>query len=297
MNAEKTLKIYTALCFCLCTLTACAGRGSAQRPAAGTEKGMSDITLQTQSAISAHAFTAQHAPLQAFDYIDTEGLSRAGMGFGPGTRTDGENRPLSALAASELYAGLGAVYFGKDEYIYLTFDCGYENGNTEKILDALAVKDVQAAFFVTLPFAQQNPEIVARILEDGHVLGNHSATHRQLPLLSDEETASEVMLLHEHVLQNHSYTMRLFRFPEGYSSEHTLAAVNNLGYRSVFWSFAYLDWDQNAQPDKNEALAKITGAAHGGAVYLLHAVSATNAEILPAVIDELHAQGYTFGTF
>ena len=179
--------------------------------------------------------------------------------------------------------------------IYLTFDEGYEYGLTLNILDTLKAKNVKATFFVTLSYAKANPQIVRRIIDDGHTLGNHSSTHPSFPTKDINTDINEVMENHDYILKNFNYNMTLFRFPYGEYSTRTLALVKSLNYTAVFWSFAYVDWDTANQPTKEDALKLIEGKVNNGLIYLLHPESKTNAEILPQVIDDLRAKGYTIG--
>lgn len=224
-------------------------------------------------------------------------LSNETVGWGQGVEVNGENQPTGALQGQEKYGPLGAYYIFPDagKTVYLTFDLGYENGNTAAILDALKEKGVRGTFFVTMDYVKSAPELVRRILNEGHILGNHSVTHPSMPSCSDEKAENEVMELHEYVRQNFGCTMSLFRFPRGEFSERTLALVHGLGYTSVFWSYAYVDWKTDAQPDAAASLAKLLKAAHPGAIYLLHTVSSTNAALMGDLIDGLRAAGYTVG--
>ncbi len=219
------------------------------------------------------------------------------IGWGLGSAKDTANRPVDAVKAQEIYGGYDAVFIGNmEKEIYLTFDEGYENGFTEKILDTLKEKNVKAAFFVTMDYCKSSPEIVKRMIAEGHSVGNHTVSHPSMPDCSDEQVKKEITELHEYVKENFGYEMTLFRFPMGEYSERCLSLVQSLGYKSVFWSFAYADWDVNNQPSPDAAVHKISYATHDGAVFLLHAVSSTNAEILPELIDFWKGQGYTLGS-
>lgn len=227
--------------------------------------------------------------------VSLQGLSTEKLGWGPGLQTDENNRPVGATSYQEKYGQYDADFIRENEMnIYLTFDEGYENGYTEKILDVLKEKQVPAVFFVTQPYVESEPELIQRMIDEGHVVGNHSVNHPSLPDCSVEECRQEVLGLHEYMLENYNYEMKLFRFPMGEFSEQDLSILQQLGYRSVFWSFAYQDWLVDDQPDPQEAIQTIEQRCHPGAIYLLHAVSQTNTEILGQVIDDLRAQGYTF---
>ncbi len=176
----------------------------------------------------------------------------------------------------------------------LTFDEGYENGYTAQILDTLKEKQVSAVFFCTLDYIEGNPELVQRMIDEGHVVANHSASHASTPTLSSAEVAQEIQQVHQVVQEQFGYTMTLFRNPEGSFCERDLAIAQALGYESVFWSFAYVDWVVDDQPDPEESLTRLVEAIHPGAIYLLHPVSSTNATILGDFIDQAREQGYEF---
>lgn len=220
-------------------------------------------------------------------------LENESRAYGPG-KTSGGARPPYALEDQEFYADFGANFIAPDNgCIYLTFDCGYEYNNlTASILDTLKEKNVKAVFFITMSYALKNPALVERMIAEGHTVGNHSNSHREMPDLTIEEMVWEVMSLHTYVLEHFGYEMTLFRPPTGAFSTRSLAVVQSLGYKTVHWSFAYKDWDTDAQPDKNSALDKITSSHHSGGIYLLHAVSETNAAVLGDAIDFFRAQGY-----
>ena len=132
------------------------------------------------------------------------------------------------------------------------------------------------------------------MIAEGHIVGNHSYTHPSMPTVSLEKASEEITKLHDYIKENFNYTMTLFRPPMGEYSEQTLALTKELGYQSVFWSFAYKDWDTKKQPDETTALKKTVNAVHGGAVYLLHAVSQTNTNILGGFIDGVRTKGFEF---
>lgn len=238
---------------------------------------------------------------------ELEAMENECKGYGPGTAKDGNRAPYADSAQAE-YGQYGAAFIAPDNgCIYLTFDCGYEyfvkdqNGNdvalTGMILDTLKEEEVKAVFFVTLSYCQKNPELVQRMIDEGHTVGSHSASHPSMPSLTIDEMVEEIMTLHNYVLEHFGYTMTLFRPPMGEYSTRSLAVAQSLGYKSVFWSFAYADWDTANQPAQNTALAKIVSCHHSGAIYLLHAVSETNAAVLGEVIDELKAMGYTLALY
>ena len=183
--------------------------------------------------------------------------------------------------------------------IALTFDDGPHPVYTKKLLDGLRKRGVKATFFVTEPYAKAQPELVQRMIDEGHEIGNHSVTHPSegLPSQSLEQQKNEVMENHQYIKDNFGYDMHLFRFPAGKFSDQSLAVVNNCNYKSVFWSFAYKDYDVNNQPGESEALQKLKDRMHPGAIYLLHAESTTNTAILGRFIDAAQAAGYEVVAF
>lgn len=227
---------------------------------------------------------------------DYKGLSREKHGYGQGVQLDAENRPLGAIDFNSNYSKYDAYAIGENtsKTITLTFDQGYENGYTAKILDTLKEKNVKAVFFLLKDYAERNPELVERMIAEGHTVGNHSVTHRSMPSLTSDECRSEVMDMHKYVKDKFGAEMTLFRPPMGEFSELSLAVTQDCGYKTLLWSFAYADWDPNKQPDRKQALDKLAGALHNGAVYLLHSVSSTNADILGEFIDNAKNKGYDF---
>ena len=231
---------------------------------------------------------------------DIASLDATCQNWGQGSNVDDQNRPVSCSSYQDKYAKYNANFIGQgDHTIYLTFDEGYEYGCTASILDTLKSKNVPAVFFITEPYAKSEPDLVKRMISEGHELGNHSVTHPAdgLPSESIEKQQSEINDNHKYIKDNFGYDMHLFRYPAGKFSEQSLAIVNNCNYKSVFWSFAYLDYDVNNQPDQTEALNKLVSKLHSGAIYLLHAESATNTAILGSFIDQARAAGYEFALF
>ena len=221
------------------------------------------------------------------------------IGWGLGRDRDSLGRPIDAVKAQEKYGAHSALFIDAsgEKNLYLTFDEGYENGYTGAILDTLKEKGVKAVFFVTYDYCVSSPDLVERMIAEGHTVGNHSYTHPSFPSCSEEKVVEEVMTLHDYVKENFDYEMKLFRFPMGEFSERTLLQLENLGYTSVFWSFAYQDCNTESQPSAEEAFETVTSAAHSGAIYLLHAVSKANAEALGDIIDFWRSEGYEVCSF
>lgn len=244
----------------------------------------------------------EHGIVLQNQQIDLNGLDTTGLDWGQGGDKDQWNRPAGCLQYQEKYGKYNA-YFIKDDterkVIYLTIDEGYEYGCSPRILDTLKEKNVHAVFFVTKPFAEQNPDLVQRMIDDGHEVGNHSVTHPAAGLYSQtiEEQTNEVTGLHDYIKNQFGYDMHLFRYPAGKFNEQSLALLNNLNYKTVFWSFAYLDYDVENQPEPAESLQKMIDCLHPGALYLLHAESETNTQVLGDFIDQARAQGYEFKLF
>ncbi len=213
---------------------------------------------------------------------------------------DENNRPNGCNYYKTKYGQYAADFIQPmSNYVFLTFDEGYEFGNTPAILDTLKEKNAKAVFFVTLPFVKENPDLVQRMIDEGHVVGNHTVNHPSAGLcsLSVADQISEIQTVHQYMLDNFNYEMYLFRFPTGAFSEQSLAIVQSLGYRSVFWSFAHHDWDTNNQPDVAESLANATKTLHGGEIFLLHGVSTTDTAMLADLIDNIRAAGFEPGYY
>lgn len=265
-------------------------QGSANGELADTE-GSSDIEgTDTPSEI-------QSADVQAERIAVAFAEDNSLVGWGLGRERDSLNRPVDAVNAQKKYGEKSALFIDPSgsKTVYLTFDEGYENGYTASILDTLKETGVKAAFFVTYDYCKNSPELVERMIREGHIVGNHSYSHPSFPKCTDEEVKEEITLLHEYVKDNFNYEMTLFRFPMGEFSEKTLSEVQKSGYTSVFWSFAYKDWNADAQPSSMEAYNTVTNALHSGGIYLLHAVSKANAESLGDIISYWKQNGYTVG--
>ena len=193
-----------------------------------------------------------------------------------------------------------AAYIGntQEKVIYLTFDAGYENGCTAKILDTLKKHNVPAAFFLVGNYIEKNADLVRRMVAEGHTVGNHTMHHYDMSKLSDaaafQKELEDLEKLYEKTLGQPME--KYYRPPQGIYSEENLRMAQELGYRTVFWSLAYVDWNNDSQPTREQAFAKLLPRTHPGAVVLLHSTSKTNAEILNELIGKWKAQGYRFGT-
>ena len=186
----------------------------------------------------------------------------------------------------------------KTKKIYLTFDAGYENGNISKTLDVLKKNEVKGSFFILSNLIKTSPEIVIRMANEGHIVCNHTSNHKDMSKITDTESFNKEI----NELEQKYYELtgrevsKFFRPPEGKFNVRTLSMAKSAGYKTVFWSFAYADWDNNSQMSHEKAKEKILSNIHNGAILLLHPTSSTNAAILESVIIELKEQGYTFET-
>lgn len=225
----------------------------------------------------------------------TASLSNTKIGWGI-KRNNNHNQPDLGKKNKELiekYKGF-AMGNNQEKRVYLTFDLGYEAGYTNTILDVLKENNVNATFFITAHYVNTASEIVQRMINEGHIIGNHTVNHKSMPDLSSEELKKEIMDLHTAVYNKFNYEMTYMRPPKGEYSERTLCEVTNLGYTPVMWSFAYADWDEEKQPSKEEGKKKIIENMHNGEIMLLHATSKTNMEILDEVIKQIKNMGYEF---
>ena len=211
-------------------------------------------------------------------------------------RKDNNEQPELGQKNVELINKYNGIAIGnnQDKTIYLTYDLGYEAGYTAKILDTLKDKNVQGTFFITAHYLNTAPELVEKMIKEGHIVGNHTVNHKSMPELSDNELKNELMKLNQSLYERFEYEMKYMRPPKGEYSERTLKISNDLGFKTVMWSFAYVDWNEDSQPSNEEALKKITSNFHNGEVMLLHATSKTNSEIMGQIIDEARSQGYEF---
>lgn len=217
-----------------------------------------------------------------------------GLGFG----AEG-SQPTGNLSAAEL-AKYNAYYVAdaSEKKIYLTFDCGYENGNTEAILDALKKHNVSATFFVVGHYLESAPDLVKRMVEEGHTVGNHTYHHPDMSSISSLEKFKDEMdgvtTLYKEITGQDM--LPYYRPPQGKYSKENLQMAKDLGYYTFFWSLAYVDWNVDKQPTHEEALSKLCSRIHPGAIVLLHNTSQTNGEILDELLTKWEEMGYRFGT-
>ena len=211
-------------------------------------------------------------------------------------RNNNHGQPDVGKDYQQILEESGGICLGDKETknIYLTFDEGYEAGYTEQILDILKENDVKATFFLTAHYVNTQEELVKRMIDEGHIIGNHTVNHKSMPSLSEEEIRKEVLDLHQVMNEKFGYEMKYIRPPKGEFSERTLKITNSLGYKTVMWSFAYEDWNEDKQPDEEKSKQKILDNLHNGEIMLLHGNSKTNTNILDSVIKETKNIGYTF---
>ena len=211
-----------------------------------------------------------------------------------------EGAPPIGNAGKDQLRAYDAAYIGDStrKVLYLTFDAGYENGCTEKILDVLKDQQVPAAFFLVGNYLEKNADLVRRMVEEGHIVGNHTMHHYDMSRLTGKDAFSaelqDLEVLYREVTGREM--PKFYRPPQGIYSEENLRMAKELGYKTVFWSLAYVDWNNDAQPTREDAFRKLLPRTHPGAVVLLHSTSRTNAVILEELIEKWREEGYTFGT-
>lgn len=217
-----------------------------------------------------------------------------------GLHFDTEGIPPSGPASASQLRQYDAYYIGstEDKVLYLTFDAGYENGYTEQILDVLAAHEVKAAFFLVGDYLERNADLVRRMVDEGHIVGNHTATHPDMSKRTDRDTFAAELTQVETLFRDITgkELPKFYRPPQGIYSEENLKLAQEMGYQTIFWSLAYADWDNNAQPTREYAMGKLLPRTHNGAIILLHSTSKTNANVLDALLTRWKAQGYRFAS-
>ncbi|MEF9992043.1 MAG: delta-lactam-biosynthetic de-N-acetylase [Romboutsia sp.] len=213
-------------------------------------------------------------------------------------RNDGKQP--APIQEANFFKKYDSYYVGdsNEKIIYLSFDAGYESGNTEKILDTLKKHNAPAQFFVVEGYIKNNPEMIKRMVNEGHLVCNHSKNHLSMASITDNENFKEEILSVEKAYKEVTgkEMPKYFRPPMGKFSEQSLKSTQDLGYSSIFWSFAYVDWYENKQPTHEFAKSKIYPRTHPGAIVLLHPNSKTNTEILDEVLTHWESEGYTLKT-
>ncbi len=252
------------------------------------------IVLLFSAAYFAGHFTAKAMKRISPESIMTSAEGNWGLSFqGDGTRPVG-NATIEELAQYDAYYAADT----DEKIIYLTFDAGYENGNTPAILDALKKHNVSATFFVVGTYLESQPDLILRMKNEGHTVGNHTWHHPDMSQLASKDAfEKELKDVEDKYLEITGEEMtKFYRPPQGKYSELNLQMAKDLGYKTFFWSLAYVDWYENDQPTKEEALDKLLTRIHPGAIVLLHSTSKTNAEILDELLTRWEEMGYTFGT-
>lgn len=299
---KKIIAVITAACLCLALACGCAKQNGAEaanetttQATTATSGAQSTTKADTTQTTDDGSTNVAQTTVEA-DAVGIDGYSTDKIVWGPG-RAENHQQPTDPVMLQAQYKNLGARFILDDKKsICLTFDEGYENGYTPAILDTLKKMKVKAIFFVTYDFAKDNPKLIKRMIDEGHTVGNHTYRHYTMDEVSTETATEEITFLHNYIKKNFNYDMTLFRFPKGEFSQSTLALAQQLGYKSVFWSFAYADWDTQNQADEKTAYDEVVNYLHPGEIMLLHAVSSTNAAILEDVITAAQEQGYTFTT-
>lgn len=256
-------------------------------------KGESDPTASTLTGLK----SLESVTYDVKDPDNTAGLSTKKVSHSHGPASGG--KPHSTVVEFQKnfdkYDALTLDQKSEEKVLYLTFDCGYEYNNlTQKILDVLKEKEVPAAFFCTLHHIKDQPELIARMIKEGHIVGNHSTNHPSFAEISRTKMVREIEECENYLRENFGYTAKFFRFPAGEYSDSALDEVNAMGYKSIFWSVAYADWDVNSPKGKDYAVKTVSERLHPGAVILLHSVSQDNADALGEIIDKARADGYEF---
>lgn len=269
---------FIAICASLCTLWAITTTASA------TLIGVQDINVPceeaaTHSESSVYSWYCKHTKDHSQPPLDTL------FNFTKNSETYFIDRKNADYKASE-------------KVIYLTFDVGYENGNVAKILDVLKEKEVSGAFFVLEHVVKKNTDLIQRMANEGHLICNHTASHKDMSTVDNKEDFAAELTALETVCKDVAgiEVAKYYRPPEGRFSERNLIWANELGYKTVLWSYGYMDWDNNAQPSEKASYEKVLAGTHNGEVLLLHPTSSTNAAILGDLIDAWKSEGFQFGT-
>lgn len=247
--------------------------------------------------IAAGGILACGLKIRTHSIHDVPAVAAASYEWGLSFQTEHEP-PVPNLSAEELRP-YDAFYCGdpKQKRLYLTFDAGYENGNTAPILDALKKHNAPGAFFVVSNYVKENPDLVKRMVDEGHLVGNHTYHHPDMSKKSEAEFKKELNDLAALFEETTGKPLpRFYRPPEGKFSDENLKWAKSLGYKTVFWSLAYVDWNPESQPTHETAFSKLIPRTHDGAIVLLHSTSKTNAEILDELLTKWEEMGYSFGS-
>lgn len=258
------------------------------------------LTIRRKSIITALVCTLLAAAFIAGSALypnvvtTASGNSDWGLGFG-----EGGTQPTGNASKEDL-AKYNAYYIGSKEekVIYLTFDAGFENGNTPAILNALKKHNASAAFFLVGNYIKTSPDLVNRMVNEGHIVGNHTYSHPDMSKISDKESFEKEITSLESAFKEATGKdmLKFYRPPQGKYSAQNLKMASDMGYSTFFWSLAYVDWYTDDQPTKEQAFNKLLPRVHPGAVVLLHSTSSTNAAILDELLTKWETDGYSFGS-
>ena len=248
------------------------------------------------------SYESGFAPLDLVSYNVTDPTNSRGLStekichsHGPASGGEPHYTVVSFQDTFDEYGALTLDRVSEGKVLYLTFDCGWEYNNlTSDILDTLKEKNVPAAFFCTLDHIKKQPELILRMIKEGHIVGNHSTNHPSFASIDRSTMVKEIEETENYLRENYGYCTKYFRFPSGEYNESALELVSSLGYMSVFWSVAYNDWNVEQIKGKDYAVSTVMDRLHDGAVILLHAVSQDNAEALGEIIDKARQLGYEF---
>lgn len=303
---KKILPVFVFLL--LVILSACSGRETLENNNVNAPVTVEDDRTLT-SAVTATTIPSETSPFTGrkilapavFEVSDPENTrniptERIEHSYGVAKNSQPHMNSVGAqnFFQSKKYRAICYDNKSSEKVLYLTFDCGWENGLTDKVLDTLKEKNVPAAFFCTLDHIKSSPELIARMINEGHIVGNHSAKHPNFAEIDRRRMADEILECDNYLRSTYGYSAPFFRFPEGCYTESALELVGSMGYTSVFWSCAYADWDVNAAKGGDHAFSTVTARLHPGAIILLHSVSPDNAEALGRIIDYARENGYEF---
>lgn len=256
-------------------------------------KGESDPTTDTLTKLR----PLEKVTYEVKDPNNSVGLStkKCSHSHGPASGGKPHQTVVEFQKKFDKYSALTLDTKSDGKVLYLTFDCGYEYNNlSSKILDILKEKGVPAAFFCTLHHIKDQPELIARMINEGHIVGNHSTNHPSFAEINRTKMVREIEECENYLRENFGYAAKFFRFPAGEYNDSALDEINSMGYKSIFWSVAYADWDVKSPKGKDYAVKTVMARLHPGAVILLHSVSQDNADALGEIIDKARSEGYEF---
>lgn len=262
----------------------------------GAISGVAGVNTPVGMPLDLSSFNIQYPVKTAVAPTSLQNLKVKSEMTGFTSKKSENNIPTDALTYVSKYSHLGGIFLAPlVNTVYFTFDCGYEGGFTNQILDTLKLKNVRCVFFITGQYARENPALVLRMINEGHIVGNHTWSHPDCPQKDLLTVQEDIFKLQDYVKTTYNYDMKLFRYPYGYFSEMLLKFLSLQGFTQMFWSYGYRDWVTNDQPDEGSSKRNIIKAACPGMIYLLHTESKTNANILGDCIDGIRAAGFMVG--